>query len=441
MRQKADIDTAVQDLKPKLDRIKEYRDRMQETKDTIIRNETKQITEIDKRLKLLVELLEANANTLKTNISKKAAEEKQRIDCNIKDLNNIVENFEDIQAEALKLSRHGSDKEVADKAEVLLAQMTKDWSPSVPFKNLKTSWKEDRVELNKITDMYSDPHLIGKLSEVTNEISFHYELLSFSGAKVSATEMRSFPSGLEEWNRTQFCASNDGGIYMSGKSNMKWIIQKRNQSGDIMWKTNWFNLDRPSKPCGLQEIQLASKKYLAASLAAAHKVVLYDPNPSINSESTITAFSHEHLSFNQMCLLPPNTLLVLAADRANPSKKIFFLTATKSKEPSLFAARNMETYMVEAYGICVVPSSKGPFHNLIIVTAWQRPGCIKAFSAESGEVVWERSGEIAGVQCNPHGVCADRRGHVYIADGKNRRVLVLDAETGWCNKCLNCYYI
>ena len=44
--------------------------------------------------------------------------------------------------------------------------------------------------------------------------------------------------------------------------------------------------------------------------------------------------------------------------------------------------------------------------------------------------MWEVVGEVAGKEIKPYGVCSDNDGNVFVADGNNERVLVLDSKTG-----------
>ena len=85
--------------------------------------------------------------------------------------------------------------------------------------------------------------------------------------------------------------------------------------------------------------------------------------------------------------------------------------------------------MEDTYGICVVSTNLTRDDVLIILTSWKTECSVKAFKLD-GQLVWKASGVLGGIAINPHGVCADRRGHIYIADGKNKRVIVLNAEDG-----------
>ncbi len=249
---------------------------------------------------------------------------------------------------------------------------------------------------------------------------------------LQAEQITSFPSGYEKWNRTQFCISQDGSFFMSGKANNQWYITKRTKTGEIQWTSKYFDLEQPNKPCGLMEINFGHQPFLATSLAAAHRVVYYEVE---GMQSSMPHLALEDLGycFNQMTLLPPNVGVVLAtsttAPQSNKAKKILFLRRNKSKTPSFrISSHKIDTGIeTNTVGICVAKTKSEK--NLIVVTAWQKPGLIKAMDL-NGKVAWEKSGVIYDMQCNPHGISADNSGRVYVADGKNRRVIVLDTETG-----------
>ena len=46
------------------------------------------------------------------------------------------------------------------------------------------------------------------------------------------------------------------------------------------------------------------------------------------------------------------------------------------------------------------------------------------------ENVWKLEGELLRKTIDPQGICSDSSGRLFIADGKNQRILVLDGSTG-----------
>ncbi len=60
--------------------------------------------------------------------------------------------------------------------------------------------------------------------------------------------------------------------------------------------------------------------------------------------------------------------------------------------------------------------------KIFILSSWE-DRLIQAICVETGEVMWEITGEYEGREINPHGMCTDTVGNIYVADGLNERVL------------------
>ena len=83
----------------------------------------------------------------------------------------------------------------------------------------------------------------------------------------------------------------------------------------------------------------------------------------------------------------------------------------------------METY----YGMCYIPSP----HKLLVFSDNTPDNIIRAVSAETGDKVWEVKGEVDGKMCSPHGMLfSPQHQALLVADGRNRRVLVLHPGDG-----------
>ena len=78
------------------------------------------------------------------------------------------------------------------------------------------------------------------------------------------------------------------------------------------------------------------------------------------------------------------------------------------------------------YSMCYIPSP----YKLLVFSLW-RDSLIISVSAETGEKVWEVTGEVDGKMCEPHGLLFSPQHQVLlVADGKNCRVLVLHPRDG-----------
>ncbi len=80
-------------------------------------------------------------------------------------------------------------------------------------------------------------------------------------------------------------------------------------------------------------------------------------------------------------------------------------------------------------------------NDLIIVSKWRGDVEIFAYELTASREIWRfgntNSKEIEGVQIQPCGLALDPIGRLYVADGHNSRVLVIDSATGKFQQCLN----
>ena len=67
--------------------------------------------------------------------------------------------------------------------------------------------------------------------------------------------------------------------------------------------------------------------------------------------------------------------------------------------------------------------------DALLLTNWET-NSIQAINAQTGNIIWNTTGEVDGKICNPHGVVATQTGEVIVADGRNARLIVLDGLTG-----------
>ena len=61
---------------------------------------------------------------------------------------------------------------------------------------------------------------------------------------------------------------------------------------------------------------------------------------------------------------------------------------------------------------------------------------LKAVRLSNGETEWEVAGLVEGKEMKPYGICSDTEGRIFVADGQNSRVVVLDNQNGECIQSL-----
>ncbi len=118
-----------------------------------------------------------------------------------------------------------------------------------------------------------------------------------------------------------------------------------------------------------------------------------------------------------MCIGPDNS--VLAIDRGGDGKSIAQFT-WNGNELVLTKTIPAEIYL---------PYSVHYSEGRVFTCRWDKR-VICAVDYTSGETLWKVQGEVHGKSCEPVDMCTDTQGRLYVADGRNRRVLVLEASTG-----------
>ena len=82
--------------------------------------------------------------------------------------------------------------------------------------------------------------------------------------------------------------------------------------------------------------------------------------------------------------------------------------------------------MPGVYDVCYIPVIE------MIVISCPSPPVIRTVSLTS-QILWELTGSVDGAACEPHGlVYSQRHDALLVADGQNKRILVLQPESGRC---------
>ena len=93
----------------------------------------------------------------------------------------------------------------------------------------------------------------------------------------------------------------------------------------------------------------------------------------------------------------------------------------KEKE-ELDLVHRIQTGMKNAWGICYMEQYK-----ILVITSYHN---IKAINPETGSVLWEFTQDEEGKKLFPREVCCDVDGRIYVADGTNEQLIVLNDMTG-----------
>ena len=93
----------------------------------------------------------------------------------------------------------------------------------------------------------------------------------------------------------------------------------------------------------------------------------------------------------------------------------------KEKE-ELELVHRIHTSVDYAWGICYMEQ-----FNILVITSNYN---IKAVNPVTGSVVWQFTQDVEGDELDPRGVCCDMDGRIYMVDGYNYWLILLNGETG-----------
>ena len=223
---------------------------------------------------------------------------------------------------------------------------------------------------------------------------------------------------LQYWGYTQFTVMSSGQVVLWGKTSDETPATLRIFS---ITSTGLRKLRKVKRLCdhdrqNILLISVNNKEEMAVSCCECNTIKRYNPD----TLQVITAF---HNYPGAMCHGENGKLNVVHSVKGE--KRVMELDCSEEtfSGPSKMVQSGMEKY----YSMHYIPSP----HRLIVLSLNIEPRMIRAVSAETGQKVWEVTGEVNGGMINPHGLLFSPRHQVLlVADGWSRRVLVLHPRDG-----------
>ena len=158
------------------------------------------------------------------------------------------------------------------------------------------------------------------------------------------------------------------------------------------------------------------REFIGVSCYWCHTISLLD----IETEKVTIAFQNTEYYPRHMCKGDGDVMYVINSVINNPvlELKIGEIRFTGPQ-------KTIQCGMEWVYSMRYIPSYK-----LLVFSCWE-DNLVRAVNAETGEKVWEVSGEVEGIECEPHGTLYSPQHQVLlVADGRNCRVLVLHPRDG-----------
>ena len=248
-------------------------------------------------------------------------------------------------------------------------------------------------------------------------------------------------TGLQNWGYTRFTVMSSGEVVVWGKTSDKTkqkgltlpkLFLKMKEAFDeippafhifSLTSTGWKKLREVKRLCdhdivNILPVNIKNKEQLAVSCFECETIKLYN----LDTLQAITSFHNLKYYPASMCHGENGKLCVVHGIKGDTK----VLELDYSGEPFSGPSKIIPFRINRYYGLYYIPSP----HKLLIITLWEY-STIQAVSAETGETVWEVKGEVDGKMCEPHGTLySSRHQALLIADGRNRRVLVLEPQDG-----------
>ncbi len=145
-------------------------------------------------------------------------------------------------------------------------------------------------------------------------------------------------------------------------------------------------------------------------------------NPSTGAATVI--FKQEEYTPYKICLGDPDRVWVYSWRKPNP---IFELNCGPNSFSVVPHKNPLFTRSKWPNGLCFVPAP-----NRAVVICDDDVNVIQAVSCDvKDKVIWEVKDEVGGKVCKPYGLLYSPKHQVlFVADGRNKRVLVLDPKDG-----------
>ncbi len=226
-------------------------------------------------------------------------------------------------------------------------------------------------------------------------------------------------TGLAYWKRTRFTVLPSGTVVMWGKDSETGYVGLRCFTKSA---TDWKRSKMVYRFCHhedsvcAQGVRVEKKERLAVSCRDCRTIKLLD----LDTGHYTTSFHTDKYLPGMMCLGEEGQMYVVNAVKGNT-----LILQLNCSTADFILNKALQSDLETYHSICYVPT-----HRLTVITD-HTAGVVKAVSCDNGEVVWELNGQVAGVQCEPHGmVFAPDYNALFVADGSNKRILVLDPWDG-----------
>ena len=253
-----------------------------------------------------------------------------------------------------------------------------------------------------------------KITEVKNQLPSIIKEMKEQVLIPETKLLRTIDTQLEDWTKTKMCVSKDGRMVLSGKIKDDNWLKCFNVNGDRLWQIKMGTVDNCVN--GLASSTNNEHFFLVMS----RSIEMRNFSDGQKKYKYETYFSCGH----SFC---PADDVLLVGDLDSTPRKLVKLNGKWESGKSLEVLDGV----VETNSVQFNPFGYSMLNNknkqLLIVTSWEK-STIKAIDYSTGNTEWSITGEYKGKEIEPHGVSHDDFGNLYIADGRNKRVILVSPE-------------
>ncbi len=239
---------------------------------------------------------------------------------------------------------------------------------------------------------------------------------------VRAEKMTGFKLMIDDSYPGSFTLLSDNTVAVLGRLTelFSWEVHVYDKQGELQTSQK-LPCDCDGETHALLEVTLNSHRYLAISCRERREIWLY----SFTTQSFRSVYSDPSKRGpvpGPMCHGPNNT--ILSVDVTEGSSSVAELHFTSEDTLTLSRLIPVQGDKNDIDAVCYAETTQGP----LLFTTHLGEYAICATHLQSGHTQWQDQFQVDGKKCDPRGICHGA-GRLYVADGINKRILVLDAAT------------
>ena len=258
---------------------------------------------------------------------------------------------------------------------------------------------------------------------------FVHTLVFFQFDDLNLVHHKSYETELLDWGGTLSCTGSQGNAIIYGKtaSDSKPVIHVYNKQGEFQHSLLPPGCEHGGGyRYGIMEVKMSQQPYIAMSCLRCKELCLKTACEIATESDCIDKMLRTIVNApGQMCHGRKGQFLVVNMTRGSKSLSIL--------DYSFNLTKHVQIDMDLPLHICYANSED---HGEMVIKSDSDLHMVSATSLETGTTIWREQGVVRNQMCDPHGLCTDGKDRIFIADGQNSRILIINAEDGTLIKCV-----